>query len=146
MVDHHVSCGPLMQSPWIRAAMWGTSQLGDFLNGWHCLGSSLVTRCRVVPINIFFNLFNFWLCWPSLLCRLCLVWRPGSTVIAVHGLLIAAASLVADMGFRVCGLSSCETWACSMWNLPRPGIKLMPDALAGRFLTTGPPGKSPINM
>ena len=28
-----------------------------------------------------------------------------------------------------------------MWDLPRPGIKPMSPALAGRFLTTGPPGK-----
>ena len=31
-----------------------------------------------------------------------------------------------------------------MWNLPRPGIEPMTPALAGRFLTTGPPGKSLI--
>ena len=29
-----------------------------------------------------------------------------------------------------------------MWDLPRPGIKAMSPALAGRFLTTGPSGKS----
>ena len=29
-----------------------------------------------------------------------------------------------------------------MWSLPRPGIKPVSPALAGRFLTTGPPGKS----
>ena len=28
-----------------------------------------------------------------------------------------------------------------MWNLPRPGIEPMSPALAGRFLTTGPPEK-----
>ena len=28
-----------------------------------------------------------------------------------------------------------------MWDLPGPGIKPMTPALAGRFLTTGPPGK-----
>ena len=28
-----------------------------------------------------------------------------------------------------------------MWDLPGPGIKPMSPALAGRFLTTGPPGK-----
>ena len=32
---------------------------------------------------------------------------------------------------------------CSMWDLPGPGIKPVSPALAGRFLTTGPPGKSP---
>ena len=28
-----------------------------------------------------------------------------------------------------------------MWDLPRPGIETVSPALAGRFLTTGPPGK-----
>ena len=32
--------------------------------------------------------------------------------------------------------------AHGMWDLPRPGIELMSPALAGGFLTTGPPGKS----
>ena len=30
-----------------------------------------------------------------------------------------------------------------MWNLPGPGIEPVSPALAGRFSTTGPPGKSP---
>ena len=30
-----------------------------------------------------------------------------------------------------------------MWDLPRPGIKPTSPALAGRFLTTAPPGRSP---
>ena len=45
-----------------------------------------------------------------------------------------------------CILSSCSVGAslpCSMWDLPGPGIKPVSPALAGRFLTTGPPGKSP---
>ena len=29
-----------------------------------------------------------------------------------------------------------------MWDLPGPGIKLVSPALAGGFLTTGPPGES----
>ena len=28
-----------------------------------------------------------------------------------------------------------------MWDLPRPGLELMSHALAGRLLTTAPPGK-----
>ena len=31
-----------------------------------------------------------------------------------------------------------------MWNLPRPGIKPVPLALAGRLATTEPPGMSPL--
>ena len=30
-----------------------------------------------------------------------------------------------------------------MWDLPRPGIEPVSPALAGRFLATGLPGKSP---
>ena len=33
--------------------------------------------------------------------------------------------------------------AHGMWNLPGPGIKPIYPILAGSFLTTGPPGKSP---
>ena len=42
-------------------------------------------------------------------------------------------------------LSSCGTRAlllCSMWDLPGPGLEPTYPALAGRFLTTAPPGKS----
>ena len=43
------------------------------------------------------------------------------------------------------GLSSCGTWAqllCGMWDLPGPGLEPVSPALAGRFLTTAPPGKT----
>ena len=42
------------------------------------------------------------------------------------------------------GLSSCSAWAyllCGMWDLPGPGLEPMSPALAGRFLTSAPPGK-----
>ena len=42
------------------------------------------------------------------------------------------------------GLSSCDARAqllCGMWDLPRPGLEPVSPALAGRFLTTAPPGK-----
>ena len=85
-----------------------------------------------------------------------------ATLIMVHGLLIAMASLVVEhtlsgisMGSRALRLSSCSfqalegrlsgcgTWAflpCGMWNLPGPGIESMSPALAGEFLTTGHQG------
>ena len=54
-------------------------------------------------------------------------------------------------GFSSCGsqaldhrLSSCGTRAselCGMWDLPGPGLEPVSPALAGRFLTTAPPGK-----
>ena len=33
-----------------------------------------------------------------------------------------------------------------MWDLPRPGLKPVSPALAGRFLTTAPLGKSPLHF
>ena len=61
------------------------------------------------------------------------------------------ASVVAPCGLRRCGswalerrLSSCDARAwllCGMWDLPGPGLKPVSPALAGRFLTTAPPGK-----
>ena len=44
------------------------------------------------------------------------------------------------------GLSSCGAWALllhGMWDLPGPGLEAVSPALAGRFLTTALPGKSP---
>ena len=43
------------------------------------------------------------------------------------------------------GFSSCDTWAQflrGMWNHPGPVMETTSPALAGGFLTTGPPGKS----
>ena len=47
------------------------------------------------------------------------------------------------------GLGSCGIWAKllpSLWNPPRMGIEPTSLALAGRFLTTGPPGKSILHF
>ena len=52
----------------------------------------------------------------------------------------AQASVVDALRF-----SSCGTWALllrGIWNLPRPGFKTSPSALAGEFLSPVPPGKS----
>ena len=57
-----------------------------------------------------------------------------------HRLLGAQASRDAAHGFSSCG--SQAQWIHGMRNLPEPGIEPMSPALAGRFLTTGPPGKS----
>ena len=64
----------------------------------------------------------------------------------------ARASVVVARGLSGCGsqaperrLSSCGAWAQSlhgMWDPPRPGLKPMSPALAGRLPTTAPPGKS----
>ena len=81
----------------------------------------------------------------------------------MHGLLIALASRCRARALHVwasvvvarelssCGsralerrLSSCGAWAQllrGMWDLPGPGLEPVSPALAGRFLTTVPPGK-----
>ena len=67
--------------------------------------------------------------------------------------------LLWSMGSRGSGFSSCGSQAlesrlnscgapaqllCDMLDLPRPGLESVSPALAGRFLTTAPPGKPPI--
>ena len=70
--------------------------------------------------------------------------KRGPLFIAVLRPLAIAASLVAEHRLQMCMLSNCGSWAQllrGMWHLPRPGLKPMFPALAGRFSTTAPPGK-----
>ena len=113
--------------------------------------------------TIFFFFFNFWLHWFFVAAhRLSLVAVSGGYSLLWCGgfyccgaqALGAQTSVVVACGLRSCGsqalerrLSSCGTRAqllCGMWDPPRPGIELTSPALAGRFSTTAPPGKSPI--
>ena len=76
---------------------------------------------------------GFFLVVPGLRCCVCglsLVGQGGS-----YSLLWLVGSVAV-----VQGLSCSE----ALWNLPGPGITPMSPALAGRFLTTGSPGKSSI--
>ena len=69
----------------------------------------------------------------------------GYFLVVVCRLLIAVASLVMDTGSRAHRLGGCgpQAWLLrSLWDLPRPGVKPTSSALAGGFLTTGPPAKS----
>ena len=71
----------------------------------------------------------------------------GSSLVVGQGLHIVEASLDVEHWPGVLRLSSCGEWtwlSCSLWNLPGPGIEPMSPVLAGRFLTTGPPRKSPL--
>ena len=68
----------------------------------------------------------------------------GPLFIAMRGPLTVAASPVAEHRLQTCRLSSCGSRAQllhGMWGLPRPGLEPVSPALAGRFLTTAPPGK-----
>ena len=50
---------------------------------------------------------------------------------------------------RVRGLQDCGPWTSlprGVWDLLRPGAEPLSSALAGEFLTTGPPGKSTLTL
>ena len=68
----------------------------------------------------------------------------GPLFIAVRGPLSVAACLVVEHRPQTRRLSSCGSRAQlprGMWDLPRPGLKPVSPALAGRLSTTAPPGK-----
>ena len=72
--------------------------------------------------------------------------KRGPLFIAVRGPLTVAASLVAEHRLQTRRLSSCGSRAQllrGMWDPPRPGLEPTSPALAGRLLTTAPPGKPP---
>ena len=72
--------------------------------------------------------------------------KRGPLLIAVHGPLIIAASLVAEHRLQTRRLSNCGSRAellRGMWDLPRPGLEPMSPAPAGRLSTTAPPGNPP---
>ena len=123
------------------------------------LNSCLRLTCTYRYIYLFIDMHTllylfiyFWLCWVAFICCC----ARADSLDAVRRLLIAVASL-GEHRLQVLRLSSCGSQAleprpcncgtrvqllCSMWDLPRPGIKPVSPALAGRFLSTVPPGKS----
>ena len=73
--------------------------------------------------------------------------KRGPLFIAVHGPLTIAASLVAEHRLQTLRLSNCGSRAQLLRgtrDLPRPGLKPVSPALAGRPPTTAPPGKPPF--
>ena len=70
----------------------------------------------------------------------------GYSLVAVYRLLIAVTSLAEHRFWGILGSAvmvhrlSCPPLVVQ--NLPRPGIEPMSPALAGKFFTTGLPGKS----
>ena len=89
----------------------------------------------------------FWLFWVCCCPQaFCVVASRGYSPAVMCRLLIAAASLVVKPGLWVHRLSSCGLQAqlsCGVCSLPGPEIDPVSPASAGRFFTTGPPGKSP---
>ena len=102
----------------------------------------------LLSLFFFFRLINLFLAGLSLCCSAqafstCGKWRLLSSygVWASH---CGVFSCCRAPGLEL-RLSSCGAWALllrSMCSLPRPRFKPVSPALAGRFLTIGPPGKS----
>ena len=120
---------------------------------------------------IYYLFIHFWLRWAFVaVCGLSLVVASrvtlhcsaqashcGSFSCCGAQALGAQASIVLAHGLSSCGsqalefrLSSCGARAYllyGMWDLPGPRLEPISPALASRFLTTAPPGKSlPINF
>ena len=75
----------------------------------------------------------FWLCWVFVAAH-------ELSLLVAHRLLVAVASLVAEQHEHT-GLATHTTW-----DLLRAGIEPVSPAVAGRFLTAGPPGETPPLM
>ena len=129
--------------------------------------------CKCIHLHFFFlyNFFKilfilfiyFWLRWVFVAAHwLSLVAASGGysslrcTGFSLRWLLLLQSMGSRHTGFSSCGmralelrLSSCGARAQllgSMWDLPRPGLEPVSSALAGRFLTTAPPGNSPSGL
>ena len=122
-----------------------------------------ILQAQVTHFLFFF--FFFWLRWLFIAaCWLSLVaMSRGYSSLRFEGFSLGwllllrstasrCASVVVACGLSSCGswalecrLSSCGTWAQllrDMWDPPGAGIEPVSPSLAGRFLTTEPPGKS----
>ena len=86
-----------------------------------------------------------WLCWVFVSVRgLSLVVAGGGHSSSRCAGLSLSRPLVAEHRLQTRRLSNCGSRAellRGMWDLPRPGLKPVSPALAGRFSTTAPPGK-----
>ena len=115
-----------------------------FLNNVHCLFFFRNSRSFIyLFIYLFMTVLSLRFCARAF--SSCGKWGP--LFIAVRGPLTIAASLVAEHRLQTRRLSNCGSRAQllrGMWDLPRPGLKPVSPALAGRFSTTAPPGKPPL--
>ena len=109
--------------------------------------------------------FQSWLCWVFIaavwafsqgLLSGCGGWASRCSGISCYGAQALGpwSSGVAARGLICCSLqapelwfNSCGAWAqslCGLWDLPGPDIEPVSPALAGRFFSTGPPGKPSV--
>ena len=87
-----------------------------------CAGCSVQPQCT-----------GFSLQWPRL------PRRTGSRVCELHELCAGSVAAALEYRFSSCGAQAQLPYG--MWDLPRPGVESVSPALAGRPVTTEPPGK-----
>ena len=100
-------------------------------------------------LYLFIYLFIFGCVGSSFLCEGFLVAASGGHSSSRCAGLSLSRPLVAEHRLQTRRLSSCGSRAQllrGMWDLPRPGLEPVSPALAGRFLTTAPPGKPPLSI
>ena len=128
----------------------------------HTCSSEVVSHCRIS--------FKAWLLFIYLLAVWVFVAAPGlfssfgelgllSGCTAAQACLCSGISCSRARALGLMGFSSGSSWAlehrlnccgaeawllCDLWDLLGPGIEPMSPAMAGRFITTEPPGKSLI--
>ena len=140
-------CRVLVIRDWVGGE-WGES--GDLLpNNVQVVDSIVLYAWKLLGGWILCNFLIFFLFLAVLGLHFCArafssCSKRGPLFIAVRGPLTVVASLVAEHRLQMRKLSSCGSRAhlpCGMWDHPRPGLKPVSPALAGRFSTTAPPGK-----
>ena len=114
---------------------------------WMNISNIILNRFKII-FNYLYMYFR--LCWSSLLHRLqsCRERSVETTLqLQSRGFSLRWFLLLWSSGSRACGLNSCGSQTqllCGMWDLPRPGIKPLSPALAGRLFTTELPRKLAI--
>ena len=140
MLTHVVSCGLFDQGPQFLRIHYSSNRKRT---------QAGLKRRKMVNGCAFFFFFLIYLFMAVLGLRFCerafsSCGKRGPLFIAMRGPLTIAASLVVEHRLQTRRLSNCGSWAqllSGMWDLPRPGLKPVSPALAGRFSTTAPPGK-----
>ena len=120
------------------------------IRGYVCVHGTLFKKTFICLFILFLTMVGLRCCMRA--CSGCS--QQGLLSKLVLGLLTAVAALV---GTQAVGLWASEAaasglqalgWGLSsrllhgMWDLPKPGVKLVSLALQGGFLASGPPGKS----
>ena len=150
-----------------ESKMWGSFRSRSWEMGTLSWSQKVWTPELMIFLSFFFSLkfsysgrnwkkksfVHFWRCWVLAVASgpSPVVVNRGSSLAEVWEFLTAVVSLVVGCGLHTQGLQSLwhmgfsvlsQKLPHSTWDLPGPGIEPVSPALAGRFPTMAPPGKS----